>query len=120
LGGVLQKSSYGYGNAFEHFVILECFRLNEYYRAQDRFYYLRTKDDAEIDLIIERSQKEIWAVEIKSSQNIDSVEIEKTLALAKDLKPKRIIIVSNVERARTVGKVEILNWKAFLEQLYPG
>jgi hypothetical protein len=43
-----------FGQAFERWVILEVYRLNEYLRKDYVLSFLRTKDDAEIDLIIER------------------------------------------------------------------
>lgn len=63
----LLPQTYAFGNAFEHWVILECFRLNEYYQLDFQFFYLATKDGAEIDLIIQRPGKPELLVEIKST-----------------------------------------------------
>ena len=41
-----------------NFIFLECIRLNDYLRKDFKFSYLRTKDDLEIDLIVERPGKE--------------------------------------------------------------
>ena len=49
----LQPSTSGYGEAFEHFIITECLKLASYYKPEFRFSYLHTKDDAEIDLVVE-------------------------------------------------------------------
>ena len=57
----LVKSTATYGRAFEHFIILECMRLAHYYYPEYRFSYLRTKDDMEIDLIVERPGKKYFA-----------------------------------------------------------
>ncbi len=115
----LTPSTYAYGEAFEHFVLLECLRLRDYTRSNDRFYYLRTKDDVVIDLIIQRSPKEIWAVEIKSSERVDEVEVRKREKLVKDLNAKRFIVASRETRARREGTAEILPWQEFLNELYP-
>jgi predicted AAA+ superfamily ATPase len=119
LNSILSPGTYSYGEAFEHFIILECLRLKDYLRSDDRFYYLRTKDDVEIDLIIQRSPQEIWAVEIKSSTRVDDVEIRKPEKLMEDLGAKRHIVVTQESTARRIGKIEILPWAQFLNELYP-
>lgn len=67
----MTPGSYAFGLAFEHFVILEAHRLASYFRKDFRFFYLRTKDDAEIDLIVERPGMPIALVEIKATDNVD-------------------------------------------------
>ena len=50
----LNKNTSQYGELFEHFVILQCKYLANYFHREYKFSYLKTKDDAEIDLIVER------------------------------------------------------------------
>ncbi|MEK7399783.1 MAG: DUF4143 domain-containing protein, partial [Candidatus Poribacteria bacterium] len=123
LQGALDSSlvprSYAYGRAFEHFFILECLKLKDYLRKEDRFYYSRTKDGVEIDLLIERSRKELIALEIKSSTQVDESELRPALSLAEDLKVKRFIVACREDRPRKAGVIEILPWRQVLEQLYP-
>ncbi len=119
LDSLLMPGTSAYGEAFEHFFIAECRRLTNYQRREDRFYYLRTKDDVEIDLIIERSRKETWAIEIKSSENVDPVKLSRHEKIIADLKPTRWIIACKEKRARKVGAAEILPWRRVLEELYP-
>jgi predicted AAA+ superfamily ATPase len=119
LDSQLKSGTSAYGDAFEHFFIAECRRLADYQRREDRFYYLRTKDDVEIDLIIERSRKETWAIEIKSSENVDTVGLARHEKIIADLKPNRWIIASREKRARKIGNAEILPWRQVIEELYP-
>ena len=56
----LAESGYAYGNIFEHKIITECFFLNEYMRTDFRFSYLRSKDQSELDLIVERPAGRIF------------------------------------------------------------
>ena len=114
----LVPGTYAYGKAFEHFFVLECQRLKDYQRREDKLYYLRTKDDVEIDLLIERSRKEIIAVEIKSSERVDEQELKSGFALAKELKAKRFIVASREKHARKVGEIEILPWAQALQEIY--
>lgn len=67
---LLNESTSLFGDTFEQFVVLELIRLNSYLRKRARFSYLRTKDNAEIDLIVELPTKELQLIEIKSSRNI--------------------------------------------------
>lgn len=66
----LLPQTYAFGRAFEHWVILECHKLNHYYKLDYRFSYLRTKDGAEIDLIIQRPGQPDLLVEIKSTERV--------------------------------------------------
>ena len=43
------QNTYGYGKCFEHYIVLEMIRLNDYYEKDYHLSYLRTKDQAEID-----------------------------------------------------------------------
>lgn len=118
LDNKITEGSSEFGRAFEHFLITEIFRLSKYQRCEEKLYYLRTKDDVEIDLIIERSRREIWAIEIKSSRAISLDRMGPTLALAKDLGAHRIIIASREELPRRVGPIEVLPWRMLLRELY--
>ena len=57
-----------FGNVFEHLVILEIIRMNDYTESRYNMSYLRTQDGVEIDLILEKGNKTIL-IEIKSSTN---------------------------------------------------
>lgn len=118
LNSTISESSFVFGNAFEHFFIAECHRLRHYLRIDERAYYLRTKDDAEIDLIIERPKGEIYAIEIKSSEQINETKLRASNNLAKDLKPRAIWVASGEKRARYLDdNVEILPWREVLHRL---
>ena len=76
--------NYSFGSAFEHFVLAECFRLNEYLKLDFKFSYLRTKDDVEIDLIIERPGQPDLLVEIKSTDKVVEDDTRSLNSIAKD------------------------------------
>ncbi|MFN4896002.1 MAG: ATP-binding protein [Pseudomonadota bacterium] len=113
--------SYQYGDAFEQFFILECHRLRTYLRFDERAFYLRTKDGAEIDLVIQRPGGELYAIEIKSSEEVNSERLGPFMALARDIKATATWIVSRERYARHLAdSVEILPWRDALQRLYPG
>jgi predicted AAA+ superfamily ATPase len=76
--------NYSFGSAFEHFVLAECFRLNEYLKLDFKFSYLRTKDDVEIDLIIERPGQPDLLVEIKSTDRVVEDDARSLNSIVKD------------------------------------
>ena len=107
----LREEIYAFGRFFEHFVISECIRLNEYSRQEFRFSYLQTKDGAEIDLVIDRPGQALALVEVKSARLVSEDDINKVTALARDLPGSEAFIFSREPRARKVGQVQILPWQ---------
>jgi len=80
----LEKSTSLYGETFEHFIILECIKLASYFRPDYRFSYIMTKDDAEVDLVVERPGKPYLFIEIKSSENVSEIALNTLSRLASD------------------------------------
>ena len=115
----LTKNTYSYGNAFEHRVLLECFYLNEYLKKDFSFYYLMTKDQSKIDLIIERPGKTVILVEIKSTQKIQKKHISKLYRFKRNW-PRRCKtqIWSQEKTSKSIEKVECVFWKEALQALF--
>ena len=115
----LLQNTYAYGNAFEHRVLQECFYLNEYLRRNFGFYYLRTKDQNEIDLIIERPGKTDILVEIKSTQQIQKRHAGKLSHFKKDWSSRcKAQIWSQDKMSKIIDKVECLFWKEALQSVF--
>lgn len=110
--------SYAYGDAFESFFILECVRLNDYYLKDFKFSYLRTKDDLEIDLIIDRPGLSRVFIEIKSAKNFNSDDTSKYLSIKNDLKTENFWFVTQDKNTRTIGDFMILPWQVALKKLF--
>ena len=53
----IQPSTYSFGNSFEHFIITEIHRLNEYLETQYRLSNFQSKEGKEVDLILQKRQK---------------------------------------------------------------
>lgn len=107
-----------YGRAFEHFIVLECKRLNDYHRMDFRFSYLRTKDDLEVDLIVERPGKKTALVEIKSSQNVDLTDLRKLSKIAGDFKNAEAFVFCRESYPRRVEDVSVLPWELGISRLF--
>ena len=109
----LEPGTSGYGEAFEHFVILEIKRLCDYRKPDWRLSYLRTKDDAEIDLIIERPGMKTAAIEIKSSSRVHELDAKTKsfLKLAGDLGSCESYLLSQDPVERKENDTWILPWQ---------
>ena len=66
----LVARSSDYGKLFEQWIVNECFKLNDYCETDFRFYYLRTKEGAELDLIVQRPGNKRILIEIKSTDSV--------------------------------------------------
>jgi predicted AAA+ superfamily ATPase len=113
----LKPGTYAYGKAFEHLVIAEAIRLNEYKQKDFHFSYLRTKDDAEIDLIADRPGAPTALAEIKSKQRIDERDTRSLERFAADMPRSEAFILSTDPMAKRIGQVQAFPWQQGLAEL---
>ena len=114
----LKPRTHAYGDAFEHFIILECIKLASIYFLQYRFSYLQTKDGAEIDLIVERPGETLLLIEIKSSNNVDFGKLSNLQKFADDIENCEAICFSNDPQKRKKEKVTIYPWKDGIKKFF--
>jgi predicted AAA+ superfamily ATPase len=114
----LLPRTFAYGKVFEQFVITEIFRLMKAFEKDWRMSYLTTKDGAEIDLILEIGRSSRIAIEIKSSDRVDEMEVRAFERLAGDISEARLLFVSNDPLPQRYGRVECLYWRAALAELF--
>jgi len=108
----LKEKTFAYGRAFEHFIICEMFRLNSYWRADFAMYHYQTTAGGEVDLVLKRG-RDIIAIEIKSNNKIDLMEVRKLSRISEPLKPKFIYYVSQDPIKTRIGDVQCLHWRDF-------
>jgi predicted AAA+ superfamily ATPase len=113
----LHPGTYAYGRAFEHFVIIEALRRNDYLKTDFRFSYLRTKDGAEVDLVIERPGQSTVLVEIKSSTRVDTSDLRHLTAFAQDMPESAAVCLSRESVPRLANGIRILPWEQGLEEI---
>lgn len=116
LSSPLVPSSFPYGNAFEHWIILEMRRILEYREREFKVSFFRTSDGAEVDIILEW-EKGLWAIEIKSSSAPRPSDVRGLASFIKDHTFSRAICVCQTPRRYESGKIEFINWKDFLAEL---
>jgi uncharacterized protein len=110
-------ANYGYGKVFEHFIFLEMYRLASYNNKQFSFYYLRTKEDLEIDFIIERPGMPLALVEVKSTENVQDQHLRGLKAVKKDFPNAELFLVSREKYPRLKDGIQILPWKEAMEAI---
>jgi predicted AAA+ superfamily ATPase len=99
--------------------VLECFRLNEYLKLDFSFSYLRTKDDVEVDLIIERPGQRDLLVEIKSKNRIVSDDARSLNFISKDWDKKmQAEIWSLDETEKKEGSVHCRYWQNAFDEYF--
>ena len=91
-------------------MIVEAFRLNKYKQMDFRFSYLRTKDDAEIDLVVERPGAPTALVEMRSAPRIDKRDTRSLERFAADMPGSEAFILSTDPMAKRIGRVQAFPW----------
>ena len=117
-GEVLNQSTYEYGELFETFVINEFFKLNEAREKRLAFSYFRTKDNVEIDLVVEPPRGKPKLVEIKSSKKLPtSKELRNMKSVGESLNTPFLYWLSNSPTEAEIEGVRCLNWQTGLKEI---
>lgn len=107
----IRPKTYAYGDLFEHFIIAELIRLNDYYESDFTFSYFKTSKDSEIDLIIERPGQSTLLMEIKSSNKVDLQDLKNLKSISNEIVNSEAFCISKEERKRKDGEVMIIPWQ---------
>jgi predicted AAA+ superfamily ATPase len=107
----LEPQTSAYGEAFEHWVIIEFKKLISYQRLDWELSFLRTKDNLEIDLIVDRPGQKSLQVEIKSKNKITEADAKSLETLGKDLEVNaERLLLSNDNIEQKFGSTRALHW----------
>jgi uncharacterized protein len=115
----LAQSTSHFGEVFEHFIILQCKQLASLYHRDYRFSYLKTKDDAEIDLVVERPGLPLLFIEIKSSEQVRSDHLKTLKKMADDFGCCEAICLSCDTYPKELDHIKVFPWEQGI-QLYFG
>jgi predicted AAA+ superfamily ATPase len=108
-----------FGEAFEHWVVLELVKEARYRRLDWSFSFVRTKDDVEIDLVIRRPGEPHLLVEIKSKERVTEADAKALETLGRDLDPHSDRwILSRDPLEQRFGGTRALNWEQALRELF--
>ena len=108
-----------YGEAFEHFILLEFIRLGSYFQPDYRFSFIRTAADVEVDLVIERPGKKLLCIEIKSSAEINKEDLKAFIKITKDIENCESIVISQDRFMKKFDHVTCYPWREALLEFFP-
>ncbi|MBW1741496.1 MAG: ATP-binding protein [Deltaproteobacteria bacterium] len=111
------RGSSAYGMLFEHFVILETFRLFHYAEKPFRLFHWRSSHGAEVDLIVEGPHS-LWAIEIKSSPVVRSGDLRGLRSFMKDHPSAEPLCVSTCDVPYMAGEIPVIPWKSLFGKEY--
>ena len=111
----LQPGSNDFGHAFEHLIFQELIAYIGYFKPDMNISYWRSASGYEVDAILGNA---IVAIEIKSSNEVQSHHLRGLKAFAEEHEGVRLIIVSLDEYKRMTNGVEVWPVKEFLKALW--
>lgn len=113
----LVRGTEAYGHAFEHLVIQELRAWLSYTESDEGLAYWRTYSGQEVDVIIGDARV---AIEIKSSEEVQSRHLKGLKAFAEENPEARLMIVSLDPIERKIGNIECIYVFNFFHQLWNG
>lgn len=113
----LAQGTIEYGHAFEHFIVQELVAFIRYNHKKETLSYWRTHTGVEVDAVIGDAQV---AIEIKSTNNIQSKHLKGLKSFVSDYPHARPIVVSLDKLTRKTDGIEIMYVHHFLEALWKG
>lgn len=108
-----RPESYEYGRLFEHFFILEVIRTAAYHKTREKFSFLLTKDNVEVDLVVDRPRKKPLFIEIKSTDFVTPSQVSKLAKIAAD-HAAIPLVVSQEKQTKEMDGVTCLSWHTYL------
>lgn len=113
---VLKPQTYAFGKAFEHWVILEIFRLNQIFQRDYRLSHFHSQG-SEIDLILSKPKDEIL-IEIKSNSRVDPLRVRRLAKLAQSFPHARTYFLSLDKEAQDLEGVSCRHWFGGIQELF--
>ncbi|MES2614770.1 MAG: AAA family ATPase [Bdellovibrionota bacterium] len=116
----LNPSTSYYGDCFEQFVVCEILKICSYFYPDYKFSYLKTKDDLEVDFIVERPMDKTLFIEIKSTSSIRDKDVSTLKSLIKDFSNAEFICLSNDKATKKIEEVMCYFWMDGIQKfLFP-
>ncbi len=113
---VLKPKTSAYGDAFEHWVILEAFRLNEIFMKDFKFSYFQGRD-LEIDLVLSKPAGDVL-IEIKSAARVDPSKVKRMASVVKDFPRSKGYYLSQDSTPQQIAGIRCLPWQTGLKEIF--
>ena len=105
------------GFLFEQWMLQEAVRINSYYQKDWNFYFWRTSHGAEVDLIVEKANRIIYAFEFKSNTSLSSADLTGLKAFLGDHPRVSSFVVAPVNEPLTMDGIKVITPEQFLKLL---
>jgi predicted AAA+ superfamily ATPase len=106
-----------FGKAFEHFVLMELVAHSSYNELDYEINFWRTKSGLEIDFVLAKGEV---AIEVKGSSRVEQRDLRPMMAFVEEYAPEKALLVCNEREERVQGRIRIMPWRRFLEDLWAG
>ncbi len=106
-----------FGNAFEHFILMELLAYSSYNELDFDINFWRTKSGLEVDFILGNGE---IAVEVKGSSRVDKRDLYPLTAFLNEFPSTRAFVVCNEQTERIVDQIRITPYRQFLSDLWEG
>lgn len=115
----LTQQTYGYGDYFEQLVVVEIYKLCQYFHPDYRLSFLRTKEGLEVDLVIERPGSTLLLIKIKSATQIKESMLSPLKQFKKALPEATCLCLSNDPVAKVFSNdIQAQHWQIALRSLF--
>jgi predicted AAA+ superfamily ATPase len=114
----VENSTFEYGNLFETFLINEFFKLSSALEKRWEFSYLQTKENHEIDLIIEKPRSKPILIEIKSFKKFSLDKVNALINMKNDIPHETAYVLSNDPNGLEVHGLRCLHWQKGLKEIF--
>ncbi len=112
-GRLVRPDTPEFGLAFETWLLHELLAHRDYVSG-DPISFWRSTSGYEVDFIV----GDHTAIEVKAKATVSAADLRSLTALAEEAPMRRWLCVSLEPRRRQVGKITILPWREFLEELW--
>lgn len=114
----LMKKTKDYGKAFEHWLIKEIIYKSKYTNKDYRFSFYRVSEETEVDLIIEKPDRSLIAIEIKATDNPRVEKLKGLKSFSKVFPNAELICASLADKAvQLESGIRIMPWEDLLEMI---
>ena len=108
-----------YGDAFEHMVVLEVKAFCSYFKPGWQLGFVQTESGNEVDLVIDKGLGDPILIEIKSTDNVNTVSLGNEFRLMKDLRSQDCYVLSrDPVKKKFENGVKAMPWQEGLKEIF--
>jgi len=106
-----------FGQAFEHFILMEISAHSSYSEVNYDINFWRTKSGQEVDFILGRGEV---AIEVKGTSRVDNRDFNALGTFIQEYSPQKAFMVCNEKTKRIHKGITVIPWREFLQDLWCG